>query len=296
MDHESIRALLHVVDSGSVLGAARQLGISRSSLRRRLEDLEAEIGVPLLHLDPGGARTTAAGAVVVAQGRSLLENCRKMVEDARSAAGEATGIIRVVVPVGMPLALRAQAFVATHTAAPNMRFVMREVEDPVMFLNEPCELVFHEGPPPDKATWFSRVIRRQTLRVLASPAYLDARGVPQTLEDLAHHDVLGWHRPRNPADTWPLLAGGAVSVSPWIASADFMLVRTLASQGCGLLLAPQDSAVYDQDPEPLITVLDDVVGGELLFRASSPQSCESDPRTRNFLQQVKLLLDSLPES
>jgi DNA-binding transcriptional LysR family regulator len=295
MDHKDIGVLLEVVDCGSVLGAARKLGISRSSLRRRLEELEAEIGVPLLVLDTGGARLTAAGAVAVEQGRSVLESCRKLVDDARAAAGEATGGIRVIAPVGMPLTMRVQILLATHSAAPKLRIAIREVDDPMAYLNEPCELVLHDGPAPEKSTWFSRVVRRQTLRVLAAPSYLAARGVPRSVSDLAEHDILGWERPRTPSDVWPLLAGGTVKVSPWLRSPDFLLVRTLASQGCGLLLASQDPALYEHDAEPMVPVLQDLVGCDLLFRVSSPLSTTSDIRTHRTLEQIRSVLSGLPE-
>ena len=65
VDTEHLRHFLPMVDSGSVQGAARQLGVSRSVLRRSLEELEARVGVPLVHRDPSGVRLTAAGTVTL---------------------------------------------------------------------------------------------------------------------------------------------------------------------------------------------------------------------------------------
>lgn len=295
MDLESLRALLQVVDSGSFQRASRHLGISRTSLRRRIEGLEAEVGAPLLLRDAVGVRLTVAGSVVVEQGRSVLESSRALLADARAAAEDATGILRVIEPVGIPLTAHVQTILATHGAAPKLRIFVRHVEDPLSYRREPCELILHEGPAPEKGTWFSRVIVRHRLRVLASPAYLRAHGAPQRVSDLVDHEILYWKRPGQPLDAWPLLGGGTVKVSPWFVSADLSLMRALASHGGGLLLALQSPFVSEPEALPLLPVLDDHIGCDHVFRASSPIPILSDPRTRAVLEQVQKALASFPE-
>lgn len=296
MDDENIRVLLAVVESGSIQGAARQLDISRSSLRRRIEGLEAEVGAPLLHRDAGGVRLTAAGGVVVAHGRLLLESSRTMLADARAAAGEAIGVIRAIAPVGMPLNLRVETLLATHGAAPKLRLAVRDVEDPLAHAHEPCELMLYEGPALENGTWFSRVVRREQLRVLASPGYLRARGTPTRASDLADHEILSWKRPRQRADAWPLLAGGTVDVSPWLVSADFLLLHTIASRGGGLLFAVCEPLAAEPQDQTLVPVLEDLIGGELVFRASTPYVAHADSRTHAVMKQIQSFLDGFPAS
>ena len=55
MDLEELRVLVAVAETGSLLGAAEKLGITRSTLRRRIDDLEARTHVPLLVRSPQGA-------------------------------------------------------------------------------------------------------------------------------------------------------------------------------------------------------------------------------------------------
>jgi DNA-binding transcriptional LysR family regulator len=224
-----------------------------------------------------------------------LESSRALLADVRAAAEDATGILRVIEPIGMPLHAHAQTILATHGALPKLRIFVRHVEDPLAHLREPCELIVHEGAAPEKGTWFSRVIARQRLRVLASPAYLRAHGAPQRVSDLADHEIIGWKRPGQPWDAWPLVAGGTVKVSPWFVSPNFSLVRALASQGAGLLLAPQWAFLGEPESDPLVPVLDDYVGCDHVFRASSPNPILSDPRTRAVLEQVQKVLASFPE-
>ena len=72
MDLDSLRALVAVADAGSLLGGAERLGLARSTLRRRLDELEVLAGVPLLHRGAQGAALTAAGELLVSRGRGLL--------------------------------------------------------------------------------------------------------------------------------------------------------------------------------------------------------------------------------
>lgn len=295
MDHENLRVLLQIVDSGSIQGAARTLNLSRSLLRRRLDLLEAEVGVPLLHRNATGVQLTAAGGIVVQQGRFVLESAQMLLADARAAADNATGIIRVIEPIGMPITGRVQVLLATHAAAPKLKINVRHVEDPLAHLHEPCELILHDGRTPEKGTWFSRILVRLNLHALASPAYLQTRGIPLRVSDLAHHDILGWKRPRQPVDEWPIFAGGTVKMSPWFVSPDFLLLQTLALQGGGIILAPLSPLIEQAGAERLVPVLEDQIGTELVFRVSSPNPTRADSRTRAILEHIQAQLQALPE-
>ncbi|MFO0755280.1 MAG: LysR family transcriptional regulator [Byssovorax sp.] len=294
MDHEDLRMLLLAVDCGSIQAAARQLGIARSLLRRRIDALESEVGAPLLHRSAGGVHLTAAGGIVIAHARGLVEGTRAMLAEARAAEGEATGTIRSFEPIGMPLQMRVSTLLMTHSAVPKLRFVARQVEDPLAHIDEPCELIFHEGDAPG-GTWYSRVVRRLPIRVLASTSYLRARGTPQHLTDLAGHDILGWARPRHRADAWPLLTGGVVEVSPWLVSPDLFLIQNIAAGGGGLMFGPHVPFLPEPPVDALVPVLEGLVGDEILMRVSTPHRAQADPRTRRTIEQIQKLLDSVPD-
>lgn len=243
MDTEKLSIFLKVVDIGSILGASRQLGMSRSSLRRALDGLEAELGVQLLHRDASGFRLTGAGARVVEQGRPLLEATRALREAARSNAREPRGVLRVLEPVGLPLEIHVRGMLTIHELLPEQRFVVRHLEDPIEHLREPCELILHEGPPPDRKTWFSRVVVRGPLQLIASRAYLERRGTPSDLSELDQHELLAWQRPNQDPCEWPLLNGGKVRIEPWYTSSDPNLLASLCARGGRNPAGPADAAV-----------------------------------------------------
>lgn len=286
MDTDKLKVFLQIVDSGSIQGAARTLGATRSSLRRTLEDLEAETGAPLLHRDPEGVRLTAAGAVLLERGAALLDASRALIADVRAASGEATGTIRILEPVGLPMAAHVKLMLALHLALPNLRLVIRHVENPLAHLHESFELMIHEGEPPDRDTWFSRIVLQTPLRLVASRAYVERRGAPREVAELARHETLGWKRPGQSADTWPLLAGGTVTVAPWISSTDPHLLGTLAAEGGGIMLAPRTPLFDIPGAELLVTLLEDQVGADAVIRVSTPFPIRSDSRARDTLRVI----------
>lgn len=292
VDTEKLEIFLRIVESGSIQGASRKLGVTRTSLRRVLDSLEAEVGAPLFHRDATGVQVTAAGAILVQQGGTLLECSRAMILDARVAVGQATGVLRVIEPVGLPLALQARIILTAHLALPHQAIAVRLVEDPLAHVDEPFELMLHEGPAPGRSGWFSRVILRTPLRLKAAPGYLRRHGRPREPGELAQHETLGWTRPGQSTNEWPLLAGGVVRVAPWLISPDPQLLHTVLSAGGGIMLAPNLPFIDEPDAEPLETLLADQVGTELVFRVSTPFPMRADSRTRDTL---KLILDQLAE-
>jgi DNA-binding transcriptional LysR family regulator len=84
MDLEELRAFLDVVETGSFLAAAKSLGVSRTTLRRRVEALEARAGVPLLKSTPQGILLTEAGEVLAQRGRIMMQESTWSGEEPRA--------------------------------------------------------------------------------------------------------------------------------------------------------------------------------------------------------------------
>ena len=293
MDSDNLKIFLRIVEIGSVSGAALQLGRPRTAIRRIIDVLEAELGAPLLHRGPSGVRLTSAGSVLAQRGASVIASTRAMMEEARAASSQATGVLRVIEPIGLPLALHVKIILAAHLALPDQRLEVRHLEDPLDGLGDPFEVMLHEGPAPDRNAWFSRVVLRVPLQAVASRGYIARHGAPTTVADLERHETLGWRRPGHPEDEWPLLAGGVVKLRPWLSSADPHLLATVASHGGGILLAPPMPFFEEDGAPPLQPLLEDQVGGELVFRVTTPFPSQADARTRDTLRLLLAHIEGL---
>jgi len=296
LDLEAVRALVAVAERRSIQAAAKELGVSRATVRRRLEELEGVVGVPLIHRDAQRLRMTRAGQVLVERSRQLVERASEAVLEARHAATQAGGLVRIGLAPGMPESIVTQLLLGIQGADLGVRISLEELHDPISPELPSIDLMFHFGPPPETDDWYSRVLRRPPARLMASPEYLAARGVPEDADTLRRHRLLVWRGPVHATDHLPLRAGGSVRVSPWLVSPDVSLLRRLASAGGGIAFAPDGDIPDDPGIGALVPVLEDVVGRSEVFRVTSLLPSRADPRAAEFAQRVFEMFRDLPES
>lgn len=289
MDLEGIRLLIRVVELGSIQRAAHAVGMSRSSLRRKLENLEAEVGCELFVRTTVGVALTPSGAVVLDEGRALLERFSRMVSNAKSSQGNASGDVLVVLPLGVPDAAHIALLRMIHAVAPGVCVCEIERAEPLDHLHEPFDLLFHFGDPPERGRWFSRVITRVPLSPLASESYLREHGTPTSVADLARHRLLGWQIARDSPREWPLRAGGTVPIEPILCSRNGQMLHRAAQEGMGILLGDPNQSLLTTST-PLVPVLPREIGRELTLRCLSPVPGEANPRTRVVFDTIDVFL------
>ena len=178
-----------VVEAGNFSLAARQLGTAPSTVSRTVQRLEAALATRLLERTTRRVRVTEAGAQVARHAREMLGAAA----DALDAAGESRREARGRVSLSAPTEF-AQAVV--HPLVPSFLAAWPQVQlrlvasdralDPVA---DGLDLVLRltDRPPPHLA---GRPVGSATWRLCASPAYLQAHGVPQSPDELAAHDCL----------------------------------------------------------------------------------------------------------
>ncbi len=291
MDMDELRAFVAVVETGSVLGAARALRFARATLRRRLEDLEARAGVPLLVRSDSGVTPTAAGEVLAAKARLILRDMGALLGEVREASADGVaGHLRMVFPVGLPPTLFAMSLVGIRQRFPGLSARVTFADDPREALDTADVAVFFGSNEPTGA-WRTLELARARMQLMASKDYLAARGTPTTLEALAGHDLALWEEPGAEEHTVPLLDGTSAPVKPYLTTRDAFLLHSLGSQGLSLVLVPYSEAVGHRDGlEPMVPVLTDLIGRDISLRLAVPASLENIPRIRALFNEVLKLI------
>jgi len=184
-----ISTFVEVVARGSLSAAARAEGIAPAMIGRRLDALEARLGVKLLQ------RTTRKLALTD-EGTAFLEDCQRILaelEEAETAVSErsarASGHLLVSAPAG---------FGRQHVA-PLLPSFLAEHRDVSVNLNLNDRIVDVVGEGVDVAIRIASLSDSNLVGVkladnrrvvVAAPSYLKRHGTPQTLEDLARHNCL----------------------------------------------------------------------------------------------------------
>jgi DNA-binding transcriptional LysR family regulator len=184
-----ISTFVEVVARGSLSAAARAEGIAPAMIGRRLDALEARLGVKLLQ------RTTRRLALTD-EGTAFLEDCQRILaelEEAEAAASErsarATGNLLVSAPAGFGrqhLAPLLPSFLAEHRElAVNLNLSDRVVD----VIGEGVDVAIRIASLTDSNLVGVKLAANQRV-VVASPAYLKRHGTPLSLGDLAKHSCL----------------------------------------------------------------------------------------------------------
>lgn len=287
MDLEETRAFLAVLDHGSFKAAADTVHQPRATLRRRVESLEARVGVSLLARSHSGVVPTAAGELLARQARMLLRETHALLDALRDLGDEPAGSLRVGVPLGLPTQALALLFGLCQAEFPRLRLHVRVCNDPIAELLEHVDIALHLGHGLPAGRWCTHTLLRTETGLRASRSYLRRHGMPRSIAELEHHKLLGWYAPGEDPGRWPLRDGGTFGVEATMTCADQHALRRLAHLGFGIALLPDaDAPELDSEDEALLPVLDGVVGCTRELQVVVPEVLAETTRMRAILDQL----------
>jgi DNA-binding transcriptional LysR family regulator len=292
VDLEDLRAFVAVADTGSFLAAAGAVRMPRSTLRRRVNALEARAGVPLLEGTPGGVVLTDAGLALAAQGRRMMQEMRAVLASVRDLGATPRGTLRLVLPVGMPPQAVAMVLAGMRAAHPDLHYHCRFSNDPAAEPLDDVDLAVHFDDDAPGPAWVSFPIARIHRGLLASAEYLEKHGAPRHVDDLASHELLAWQAPGEDGSTWALRGGGSVRVRPVLIASDVHIVRICCAAGQGIAHVPDAGMPHLTGAAPLVRVLEDMLGSEIVVRASVPRALAGVPRVRAVVDRLEAIAGS----
>lgn len=200
-----LSVFVDVVDQQSFSAVSRQHGVAASSVTRRIDHLEAQLGIRLLHRTTHAVKPTEAGQLLYERAKSLLAEIRGLQEDLHSQRSEPGGLLRVdcPAPFGRLHLMPALAACMQRHPALNLELLLTDsmVDLQGERLGSEVDLALRIGPLED--TRFVATVLAPQRRVLcASPDYLARRGTPASLAALAQHDCLAWYGAPPPGAWW----------------------------------------------------------------------------------------------
>lgn len=292
MDMNELRAFLAVADTGSLLAAADALGLPRSTLRRRLDDLEGRVGAPLLLRGAQGATLTEAGQLIESRGRRILQESQALIATAREVGGGRGGLLRVALPAGLPPHGLLPVFIAMRSSFPEMKIEARTFADPTEALEDGSDIAFLFGAKAPLGPYVTRVVLPLRERLIGSAAYLRERGSPSSLAELHQHELFSWSGPGVDPHRWPTLDGIGVEVRPVAVSPDVHLLRQLVLADLGLAFVPDALLPDPGHPEDaVVTLLPELIGRDCPLRVVIPEALARSPRVRAIQESLLAALD-----
>jgi DNA-binding transcriptional LysR family regulator len=189
-DWEDQRAFLAVLETGSLSGASRMLGVAQPTVRTRIEALERSLGTVLFTRSVRGLVPTEQARALAGTVQTMARASEAFVRLASAPTGEAAGIVRLSVPEFVGIEVLPAMLAPLRMSHPKLIVECELSNASADLLEQEVDIAVRMHPPKQEALVAAKV---PTIPVglFAHVDYLARHGAPRTLDDLAHHDLIG---------------------------------------------------------------------------------------------------------
>lgn len=252
---DELLAFSTVVASGSISAAAQQLGQTASGISRALSRLEEKLDVTLLQRTTRRLELTEEGNAFLTQARRILASVEEAEEQMRVRRQTPAGRLRVNAAAPFVLHAVVPLIKGFRERYPNIELELHSSDQIIDLIEQRTDVAIRIGPLRD-STLHARSLGSSCLRVLASPAYLAAHGVPGSVQALHQHSLLGFTQPET-LNQWPLRHehGDSFSILPSLHASSGETLRQLALEGAGIVCLADFMTHLDRGRGDLVQIL-----------------------------------------
>ncbi len=255
---EELQAFIHIVDSGSIVGAAEHLQQTTSGLSRALQRLESKLNVTLLERTTRKLKLTQEGQLFLEKARKIVHDLNEAEDALLKSDSDTSGLIRV--DSATPFVLHVIAplipeFVALY---PNIQIELNSNDQIIDLLEQKTDVAIRFGQLTDSSL-HARLLCKSRLYLVASPEYLEKYGYPEQPRDILNHSLIGFSKVYH-LNTWPIYVDGEkLSVQPKIKASNGETVRLMALQGLGITCLSAFLIHRDLKEKRLVALFEDQI-------------------------------------
>lgn len=279
----TLKTFIEVADQASFAEAGRRLNMSPSRVSRTIASLEADLGVQLLMRTTRSVRLTEDGADFLVRCRTGIAEIDGAFDGARSGRLMPSGMLTVTAPVMFGRRNVLPIVVELLQQNPELQVRLLLLDRVVRMVDEGVDIAIRIAELPDSSLHMLHLgeVRRA---FSASPAYLAARGTPDSLEALREHDLIWIEDEGGPHRGWGLdavqrsarparLVVNNMDAGVAAAVAGLGVVRTLSYQVAEEIAAGQLVPLLSEDKTPALPI-------SLLFQSGR----KTHPNVRAFVE------------
>ena len=189
-DWNDLRYFLAVARNGSTLAAAKSLRLSQSTVHRRIEELERQLGEQLVTRHPTGYRLTELGNKLHSYAERVEQTVLDFERQALAWGKDVRGVVKITCPEEVGSRLLASGIIDKF----NERYPALRVEfvlsDRNLDLSKgQADIAIRAVRPTDNAL-FGRKLADSSWAVYASRSYVKRHGGVKRAEDIDHHSIV----------------------------------------------------------------------------------------------------------
>ena len=271
---------------GSFARAGRELGVTASTIAKRIARLEEQLGVKVFHRTTRQVTLTSDGEALFARCEKILADIDELEQLAAGASGEPRGELRINVPITYGKRVVMPVVAQLLLQHPELRADVRLSDQLCDVVKEGLDAAIRVMPLPDSRL-ASRQVGWQHMLTCASPDYLARKGKPKHPSRLEGHAVVA-HRMPTSGRQRPMrfsVDGDTIDVLPacrMLADDGEAMVRA-ACLGAGIVQVPDYMAVDELEQGLLVEVLPSFRPPPMPISVVWPGTRMMPPRLRAFI-------------
>lgn len=288
----AVELFVRVAELRSFRGAADALGVPRSTVSRRISELEAALSTRLFHRTTRHVELTGAGKTYLRACSPALVTIQEAGRALSTSSEETAGRLRVTAPVTLGEGLLGDIVAECLTRHPQMNIELVLTDRQVDLVEEKFDLAFRSGTPKDTSL-VAHELGRAQLGCFATREYLRDRGTPRIPRDLLRHDCILF-TPHAPRGRWTFRSRGRtleVPVRGRLVVNSIPLALDAAMRGLGIVCLPGALVVDGVAAKQLVEVLDTYAPPPRPAFAVHPSGGRVTPAARVFLEIAKRHLE-----
>lgn len=259
IDLNAMMLFARVVEAQSYSQAARDAGIPKSTISRKISQMEETLEVRLLQRNTRQLRLTQVGREVYDNCVNILREVNAVHATIENAREDVSGSLKVVMPIAFNqevVAALCSGFMKQH---PKVELEVEFADGEVDLIGQNCDIAVRFGPL-TSSDLVARVLFERQLLLVASPDYLKIYGEPKGTGDLQDHHGLMLGSSRS-APIWPLGTGGEkrlVNFKPRAWANSSAAIKQMVKDGLGIALVTEAQCRNEIKNGELVRLLPDL--------------------------------------
>ena len=282
-----------VVEQGSFVGAARILRLPKTTVSRKVQELESQLGASLLHRTTRRLGLTEAGNIYYEHSQNIARDLSEAESAVSQLQAGPRGWLRFTAPYSIGIDKIAPLLGEFHARYPEIQVEMLLANESLDMIGGEIDVALRLGELPD-SNLVARPLGVLRTQVFAAASYLDRHGEPQHPDELQHHRVLAMTKHRQGSRyQWTLDDGSgprAFPVNPTLVVNDPAALKGALLCGEGLAIGADVMVKPAVEKGTVRRVLAGWKATDYPFSAVFPRGHGQSPKVRAF---VDFLLERL---
>ncbi|WP_221801039.1 LysR family transcriptional regulator [Oceanobacter mangrovi] len=288
-DLNEMAIFVHVVEAGSFTGAARNLGLPKSTVSRKITQLEERLGVRLIQRTTRSLRLTDTGNAYYGHCSRILSE----IEEANIAVTQMqttpTGTLRITAPVLFGSTVLASLIAEFMDLHPQLNIDLVLSDQMLDLVQEGIDIAFRIGQLEDSSL-IGRYLGDVGVITCASPEYLRRFGTPKHPDEFANHRLITASRWLQWNMTDPDGSELSIQIKPKLQANDFASLYALTLSGSGIAPLPALIAAPAIHAGELVPVCSEFPFEANPIHALYPSNRHLSAKVRSF---VEFVIDSI---